>query len=252
MAARKHATTSTSVPVAPSPAPAHSLKDVQQELFEKEKYFQVKDDPAPNFVLQDADGNPARLEDFRGKVVVLHFIYAGCPDVCPLHAERIAEIQKMVNQTPMKGRVLFITITTDPKRDTPDVLRDYGPAHGLDPAMNWVFLTSGPDRPDDTTRKLAQSFGHKFIVTEDELQIHSVVTHLIDQNGRWVANFHGLGFEPMNLVVFINALTNATVPHHADHGGGERRIWSPNLSETGSQASAIAGALTSPEPRTKA
>lgn len=197
----------------PAGASAHSLKDVQEDLFDKEKYFQVKNEPAPDFALQDADGKPVRLQDLRGKVVVLHFIYAGCPDVCPLHAERIGEIQKMVNQTPMKDRVQFITITTDPKRDTPEVLRDYAEPHGLDPTTNWVFLTSGPDRPEDTTRKLAEEFGHKFTVTEDELQIHSVVTHVIDQNGQWVANFHGLGFEPTNLVVFINGLTNSNVPH---------------------------------------
>jgi protein SCO1 len=197
----------------PATAPAHSLKDVQQALFDKEKYFQVKNEPAARFALQDADGKPFRLQDLRGKVVVLHFIYAGCPDVCPLHADRIGEIQQLVNQTPMKDRVQFITITTAPKRDTPEVLRDYAEPHGLDPTTNWVFLTSGPDRPEDTTRKLAEKFGHKFIVTEDELQIHSVVTHVIDQNGTWVANFHGLGFEPTNLVVFINGLTNANVPH---------------------------------------
>ncbi|NGO55158.1 SCO family protein [Allomesorhizobium camelthorni] len=197
----------------PATAPAHSLKDVQQDLFDKEQYFQVKNEPAADFTLQDADGEPFRLKDLRGKVVVLHFIYAGCPDVCPLHADRIGEIQEMVNITPMKDRVQFITVTTDPKRDTPEVLRDYAEPHGLDPTTNWVFLTSGPDRPGDTTRKLAEKFGHKFIVTDDELQIHSVVTHVIDQNGQWVANFHGLGFEPTNLVVFINGLTNANVPH---------------------------------------
>ncbi|MFC0808863.1 SCO family protein [Ensifer sp. P24N7] len=201
------------VALAPAVASAHSLKDVQQDLFDKEKYFQIKDEPAPDFALQDASGKPMRLEDLRGKVVVLHFIYAGCPDVCPLHADRIGEIQRMVNITPMKDRVQFVTITTDPKRDTRDVLKDYGPVHGLDPSTNWVFLTSGASKPEDTTRKLAERFGHEFIVTKDEMQIHSVVTHIVDQNGRWVANFHGLGFEPMNLVVFINAMTNANAPH---------------------------------------
>lgn len=200
----------------PAVATAHSLEDVQKDLFDREKYFQAMDEPAPEFALHDADGKPVRLEDLRGKVVVLHFIYAGCPDVCPLHADRIGEIQEMVNITPMKDRVQFVTITTDPKRDTPEVLKDYGPVHGLDPMTNWVFLTSGPDKPEDATRELAEQFGHKFIVSDDGYQTHSVVTHVIDQNSRWVANFHGLGFEPTNLVVFINGLTNANVPHHEE------------------------------------
>ncbi|MCT7378512.1 SCO family protein [Chelativorans salis] len=198
----------------PAAAMAHSLEDVQQDLFEKEKYFEIRDEPAPDLALQDADGNPVGLKDLRGKVVVLHFIYAGCPDVCPLHADLIGEIQEMVNASAMKDRVEFVTVTTDPERDAPKVLKDYGPVHGLDPEANWVFLTSGPDRPEDTTRKLAEKFGHGFTVSEDGYQVHSVVTHIIDQNGRWVANFHGLGFEPTNMVVFINGLTNANVPHH--------------------------------------
>ncbi|MCT9000338.1 SCO family protein [Chelativorans intermedius] len=204
------------VALAPPVAMAHSLKDVQQDLFDKERYFESRSEPASEFALQDAAGNPVDLEGLRSKVVVLHFIYAGCPDVCPLHADRIGEVQEMVNETPMKDRVQFVTITTDPERDTPEVLEGYGPVHGLDPTTNWVFLTSGPDKPEDTTRKLAEKFGHKFIVSDGGYQTHSVVTHIIDQNGQWVANFHGLGFEPTNLVLFINGLTNANVPHHEE------------------------------------
>src|SRR5215510_14900860 len=136
-------------------ASAHSLKELETALGDREKYFQPVDKSAPDFMLQDADGRVLRLTDFRGKVVVLHFIYTSCPDVCPLHAERIAEIQSMINQTPMKDKVAFITITTDPKRDTGDVLRNYGKAHGLSP-VNWVFLTAPTGALDDTTRKLAQ------------------------------------------------------------------------------------------------
>ena len=78
--------------------------------------------------------------DFHGKVVVLHFVYASCPDFCPLHAEKLAEVQEMVNQTLMKDLVQFVSITSDPANDTPEVMRAYGPAHGIDP-VNWVFLT---------------------------------------------------------------------------------------------------------------
>ncbi|HET6159938.1 MAG TPA: SCO family protein [Dongiaceae bacterium] len=68
---------------------AHSLEEVEAETSQKEKYFQPIDKPAPDFTLRDADGRIVRLIDFRGKVVVLHFIYTHCPDICPLHAERI-------------------------------------------------------------------------------------------------------------------------------------------------------------------
>jgi len=200
---------------------SHSLKDLQTQLGDREKYFQPIDKDAPAFTLQDADGHAVRLADFRGKVVVLHFIYTNCPDVCPLHAERIAEIQALTNQSPMKQQVEFITITTDPSRDKGEVLRNYGHAHGLDPA-NWIFLTTKPDQSEDTTRKLAEAFGHRFDKTEDGYQTHGIVTHVIDKEGRWRANFHGLQFEPTNLVVFVNALVNDI---ERPHGHGERSLW---------------------------
>jgi protein SCO1/2 len=205
----------------PAAAGAHSLKDLEMLLGNKEKYFQSVDKSGPDFALQDADGRPVQLSDLRGKVVVLHFIYAGCPDVCPLHANRIAEIQSMVNQTPMKAQVQFVTITTDPKNDTPDALRAYGAQHRLDP-VNWVFLTTRAGQPEDATRKLARQFAHKFMKQEDGYQVHGIVTHVIDKQGRWQANFHGLRFEPTNLVVFINALINDA---QKSHGHEQPTTW---------------------------
>ena len=202
-------------------AQAHSIEELQTQLGDKEKYFQPMDKEAPSFTLQDAEGRTVALTDLRDKVVILHFIYTNCPDVCPLHAERIAEVQRMVNQTPMKEQVRFVTITTDPKRDTPEVRRGYGQAHGLD-AANWIFLTAGQDQQDDTTRRLAEAYGLKFTKTDDGYQMHAVVTHVIDQDGRLRARFHGLRFEPVNLVLFVNALVNRA---QKPHGHGEQSLW---------------------------
>ena len=52
--------------------------------------------------------------------------------------------------------------------------------------------------------------------------MHSIVTHVIDKQGRWRANFHGLRFEPTNLVVFINALVNEDEHDHEESG---RDLW---------------------------
>jgi protein SCO1/2 len=211
----------TLVALAAPSASSHSLKELETALGDREKYFQPVDKPAPGFALQDAEGRAIELTDFSGRVVVLHFIYASCPDVCPLHADLIADIQGMLNQSPMKDQARFVSITTDPNNDTPAVMREYGRAHGLDPA-NWVFLTTRADQPEDATRKLAEAFGHKFTKTEGSYQVHGIVTHVIDQEGRWRANFHGLRFEPSNLIVFVNALTNDV---HRPHGHRERGLW---------------------------
>jgi protein SCO1/2 len=202
-----------------TPVLAHSLEEVDQDLRDRDKFFQPVDSEAPGFTLQDVDGRVVGLSDLRGKVVVLNFIYTNCPDVCPLHAERIAQLQGMINQTPMKTLVEFVTITTDPKRDTGHVLRAYGQAHGLDP-VNWMFLTAAPDQPEDSTRKVAEAYGLKFTQGDDGMQMHGIVTHVLDQDGRMRARFHGLQFEPVNLVMVVNALTNRTQKPHAHPESG--------------------------------
>src|SRR5262249_49245287 len=201
-----------------SPAIAHSLDQFESELSQREQYFEPVDKPAPSFELKDAEGRPVPLADYARKVIVLHFIYARCPDVCPLHADLISRIQAMVNSTPMRDRVQFLSITTDPVNDTGEVLKTYGRLHQLDP-QNWKFLTSGPEHPD-MTRRLVEQFGHRFAVTPSGIQIHGVVTHVIDREGRWRGNFHGLGFNPTNLVLFVNALVNDVHPPAAPQSRG--------------------------------
>lgn len=192
----------------------HPGEDLDVRMTEQEKYFQAIDEPALDFALADAEGNPVRLSDFDDKVVVLNFIYARCPDFCPLHAQKIAEIQGMINDSAMKDLVQFISITTDPKNDTRDILREYGGWQGLDPA-NWVFLTTQAHQPQDATRALARDYGLEFTMSADsDNQMHGVVTHVIDRGGRLAAKFHGMKFENVNAVLYINGLLN-----NAQHAG---------------------------------
>jgi protein SCO1 len=198
--------------IAPAAGAHHPGADLDQVMGDREHYFQAIDEPqAPPFELADADGNVVRLADFADKVVVLNFIFAGCTDFCPLHSKLIAEVQAGVNASPMKDMVQFVTVTTDPAADTPEVLRSYGAVHGLDPA-NWVFLTAAPGQPEDATRKLAEAYGLKFEPGEGGQQMHTVVTNVIDRDGRFAAKFHGLRFDPTNLVLYVNGLTNAESP----------------------------------------
>ncbi|MGV8838849.1 MAG: SCO family protein [Bauldia sp.] len=208
----------------PVGAVAHDLNEVQQEMLERDQYFQVKNEPVEDFNLKDADGNPVSLSSLRGKVVVLNFIYTNCPDVCPLHSEKIAEIQRMMSLSSMREDVQFVTVTTDPRRDTPDVLRAYGELHGLDPA-NWAFLTSSPESPEGTTRAIAERFGLEFTPDGDGMLMHGVATIVIDRDGRWRGTFHGLDFAPVDLVVFANALLNSDHPHGEVEGDGSPIPW---------------------------
>jgi protein SCO1 len=207
------------VRVAP-PATAHSLKELEDQLSTSDQYFQPVDRAAPPFELVDAEGRPVRMADLLGKVIVLNFIYATCGDVCPLHSAVIAQLQKKINETPMKNDVAFVSITTDPAHDRGAVLTEYGSAQGLDP-VNWTFLTSPPEAPEDSTRQLAKAYGLEFTETADGAQMHGLVTHVIDRNGRLRGRFHGLDFDPVSLVVFANALVNDL------HGPGEREEAQP-------------------------
>lgn len=210
---RRLVVASALMPVLAPFAGAHTLEDVESDLLAKEKYFQPVDTDAPEFNLQDADGKSVMLSDSRGKVVVLHFIYTNCPDSCPLHAEKIAAIQKMVNISPMKDQVQFISITTDPKRDIGKVLREFGENHGLDP-VNWTFLTAKPGQPEDATRELAKSYGVEFKNMADGEQMHGVLTSIIDQSGSLRGRFHGMEFADLSLVIFANALINLAAERH--------------------------------------
>ena len=190
-------------------------------MFEMEPYFQAIDAAqAPSFELQDPEGNPVRLSDFGDKVVILHFIYANCPDVCPLHSQKIAAIQASINDGPMKDLVQFISITTDPVNDTPDVLRDYADRHGFDQS-NWVILTKQPDQAEDTTRLLARDFGLEFTMTADsDMMMHGAVTHVVDIGGRFAAKFHGMNFKNVNLILYVSELIN-----NAQHRRREPSLW---------------------------
>ena len=185
----------------------HPGANLDKVIHDKEKYFQKVDKPAPTFDLVNGDGGQISLSDYSDKILVLHFVYTSCPDVCPLQAEKIQDIQTMINLSPMKEVVQFVTITTDPETDTPDVLKTYGEEHALDP-VNWTFMTTAPGQEEDTTRKLAGAFGHKFVKSDDGYQVHGVVTHVIDRGGRWAGNFHSLKFNSVNMVLYINGLIN--------------------------------------------
>ncbi|MBI3498572.1 MAG: SCO family protein [Proteobacteria bacterium] len=188
------------------PASAHSLKELEDQLFKREPFVEFVNRPAAGFTLTDAGGRAVSLSDYRRKVVVLWFIYTNCPDICPLQSEKLASIQTKVNRTPMRDIVEFMTVTTDPARDTPDALKAYGPAHGLEPA-NWVFLTSGADKPA-ATRGIAKRYGLEFTPGEDGMLMHGAVTHVIDKSGNLRARFHGLDFGETNLILYVNALSN--------------------------------------------
>ncbi len=83
-------------------------------------------DLGPDFRLTDHNGKERTLADFRGKVVAIFFGYTHCPDVCPTTLSDMANAVKALGPDGARVQVLFVTV--DPKRDTPELLRNYVPA----------------------------------------------------------------------------------------------------------------------------
>jgi protein SCO1/2 len=80
-------------------------------------------DYARDFKLQDMNGQMRTLADFKGKVVVVFFGYAQCPDVCPTTMSEMAQVKQKLGAQGDKLQVLFITV--DPERDTPPIMKSY-------------------------------------------------------------------------------------------------------------------------------
>lgn len=148
-------------------------------------------DPAPPFRLVDQDGNPLALEDLRGKAVLLDFVYTTCPGPCPILTGLHVEVQRALDPA-LKDRVRLVSVSLDPRNDTPTALREYARKRGASTA-NWSFLT-GP--PADVDAVLA-AYGVGSARQPDGTIAHLVVTFLIDGEGRIVERFIGLeGHDP--------------------------------------------------------
>jgi protein SCO1/2 len=140
----------------------------------------------PEFALYDQDGRVVEARQFRGRQILLNFIYTRCPvaAMCPAATLRMVAVQKAARQAGVENLAL-ISITLDPAHDTPGVLNDYAVARGIDTG-NFSFLTG----PEPAIRDLLTQFG---VIAEfqDGLLKHTLATLLIDEEGRIVHRADG-------------------------------------------------------------
>src|SRR5262245_24212527 len=128
--------------------------------------------PAPEFTLTTQDGQRLSLQELHGKVVAVTFIYASCTDTCPLLTAKLAGLQARLGAD-FGSKVFFLAITVDPERDTPEVLKGYAQAHGVDFA-GWAFLTGTPTE----IREVARRYGVYFKKTRRGDVDHTFLTSL--------------------------------------------------------------------------
>ena len=146
--------------------------------------------PAPGFMLTSQDGAQISLADLRGKVVAVTFIFTLCTATCPVLTPMMSLVQGQLGPD-FGSKVVFASITVDPERDTPEMLKLYAQMYGAD-VVGWSFLTGPPPDIQDLTRRYGV-FASKQANGDIE---HSFLTSIVDQRGILRVQYLGVRFDP--------------------------------------------------------
>jgi protein SCO1/2 len=157
---------------------------------------------APDFALTSQDGAEITLAPLRGKVVALTFIYTSCPDICPMLTDKMARVQDALGPD-FGSKVAFVSITTDPERDTPEVLKGYAEAFEANLA-GWSFLTGEPAAVLD----VAHRYGVAVAKAADGQVDHTMLTTLIDRQGAMRVQYLGYRFDEDEFRHDLESLVN--------------------------------------------
>lgn len=156
-----------------------------------ERHWQI-----PDFALMERSGRAVSLANLRGKVWVADFFYTSCPGPCPMMSSRLSEIHKRTRQD---ADVRLVSISTDPAKDTPEVLQEYAKRFGAD--EKWLFLTG-----DKAAIYALANKGFKLGVTDEGGTATEPITHstklvLVDRNGTVRGFYEGTTVEEAKRLV---------------------------------------------------
>lgn len=143
-------------------------------------------DEIPNYLLRNQDGKQIRIHDYRGKALLLTFIYTRCPlpEYCTLMSNNFAQVDRQLQTDPrVYGKTHLLSISIDPGYDTPQVLRSYGAAHTEryqdETFSHWEFASG------EQVKEMAQFFGLRYFPEKDQI-IHGLRTVIIGPTGKVV------------------------------------------------------------------
>ena len=166
----------------------------------------VPGDAVPDFKLRNQDGRTIHLNQFRGKDLLITFIYTRCPlpNFCPLVTRNFANIEKQLAADPkLKGKAHLLCVSFDPEHDTPERLKAYGEQYigsGAKAAFaNWDFAV-----PDKVVLKEMAKFFDVGITNEpDQTITHTLSTTLVGRDGKVVQFYPGNEWTPNQVVADV-------------------------------------------------
>ena len=156
--------------------------------------------PIEDFTLTDQTSRPFKFQSLRGKVAIVAFAYTTCPDVCPLITAGMRQTQEGLTKDE-RASTYFVTITTDPEIDTPQVMAAYAKRYGVDPA-NWAFLTGD----EAVLKKIWKNFGVGVQRKARGLIDHTTLTAVVDRSGTMRIAYIGTSPDPKAILQDLRKL----------------------------------------------
>jgi protein SCO1/2 len=155
-------------------------------------------DEVPDFSFVNQDGKRINLKQYRGKALLLTFIYTRCPvpDFCTLMSDNFAQVDQELRKTPsLYAQTHLLSVSIDPKYDTPKVLRSYGAAHtgnySEEKFTHWEFATG--EALD--VQSAAKYFGLTYYQETDQI-VHALRTAIITPDGKIFTIYRGNEWKP--------------------------------------------------------
>lgn len=160
-------------------------------------------DTVPDFKLRNHDGRTIHLNQFRGKDLLITFIYTRCPlpNFCPLVTRNFARIERQLSADPkVKGKTHLLCVSFDPEHDTPERLKAYGEQYiGSDSKSAFANLDFAvPDKA--VLREMAKFFDLGISNGPDQTITHTLSTTLIGRDGKVIKFYPGNEWTPDQVV----------------------------------------------------
>jgi len=166
-------------------------------------------DKVPDFSLRNQDGRKIHLGQFKGKALLVTFIYTRCPlpNFCPLVTHNFATIDsRLAANSALYAKTHLLCVSFDPEHDTPERLRAYGATYiGSDAKSafaHWDF--AAPDKA--VLLEMAKFFDVGITVGTDDTITHTLSTTLIDADGKVVQFYPGNEWTPEQVVADVRKL----------------------------------------------